>query len=144
MTKIAVIEPGSVKFYKVPSNVTISDWVADNPTINLNNCDWTELHEPLPSKLEELFKHSCIECGMVELDEGTSSNVCPICGNGLCRKCYNHSNRYPPQIYNLENTIDDPVLYERLIEMSKGKTEFICDSCIDKTIEEIKIEKDNK
>ena len=101
MTKIAVIEPGSVKFYKVPSNVTIWDWVADNPTINLNNCVWTELHEPLPSKLEELFKHNCIECGMVELDEGTSSNVCPICGNGICRSCFESSNNIPSQEHNI-------------------------------------------
>ena len=34
------------------------------------------------------------------------------------------------------------VAVERLIKKSNGKTEFICDNCIDKTIEEI--EKDNK
>ena len=142
MPKIAVIEPSSVNFYIVPKDVTISDWVADNPTINLNNCVWSELHEPLPSKLEVLFKHRCIECNIVGLEEDTLSNVCPICGNGICQSCFENGNTIPSQEYNIKYTIDDPVLFERLKEKSNGKTEFICDSCIDKTIEEIK--KDNK
>ena len=138
MSKIAVIESGNINFYTVPNDVIIEDWLMNNPTINLNNCVWTELHEPLPSKLGELFKHRCIECNIVELEDNTLSNVCPICGNGICQNCYENSNNIPSQEYNIKYTIDDPVQYKKLIEKSGGKTEFICDSCIAKTIEDIK------
>ena len=71
----------------------------------------------------------CLYCGK-DVEEVWLS--CPICGNGMCIECYNNLQGTDEQCFDIDESIEDEELHQKLKEAANGNTQLICYSCIEK------------